>query len=214
MKNIIKKNQVIIFTIALMLIVAGYMNYTANTESTLEAAKYMDTEKYAELGDAQLVSSNVETDNVIEETVVDNVENIEDSTSNIIETNSAIEEEKTDNVDNQYFTQSKLDRDNMYSQMIETYQKILSNSSISETQRNIAQQEIQNINNQKNAIMISENLIKNKGFEDVVIFVNDNSVNVIIKAEELKQEQIAQIQNIIQRELKTEVGDIHISNKK
>ena len=214
MKNIIKKNQVIIFTIALMLIVAGYMNYTANTESTLEAAKYMDTEKYAELGDAQLVSSNVETDNVIEETVVDNIENIEDSTSNIIETNSAIEEEKTDNVDNQYFTQSKLDRDNMYSQMIETYQKILSNSSISETQRNIAQQEIQNINNQKNAIMISENLIKNKGFEDVVIFVNDNSVNVIIKAEELKQEQIAQIQNIIQRELKTEVGDIHISNKK
>lgn len=214
MKNIIKKNQVIIFTIALMLIVAGYMNYTANTESTLEAAKYMDTEKYAELGDAQLVSSNVETDNVIEETVVDNIENIEDSTSNIIETNSAIEEEKTDNVDNQYFTQSKLDRDNMYSQMIETYQKILSNSSISETQRNITQQEIQNINNQKNAIMISENLIKNKGFEDVVIFVNDNSVNVIIKAEELKQEQIAQIQNIIQRELKTEVGDIHISNKK
>ena len=47
MKNVIKKNQVIIFTIALMLIVAGYMNYTSNNTDTLEAAKYMDTEKYA-----------------------------------------------------------------------------------------------------------------------------------------------------------------------
>ena len=75
-------------------------------------------------------------------------------------------------------------------------------------------QEIQNINNRKNSIMIAENLIKNKGFEDVLIFVNDNSVNVIIKSEDLKQEQVAQIQNIIQRELKVEISDIHISNKK
>lgn len=206
MKNIIKKNQVIIFTIALMLIVAGYMNYTANTESTLEAAKYMDTEKYAELGDAQLVSANTEN---IETNVEENIQN----NTNIVETN-AVENEKINSTDNQYFTQSKLDRDNMYSQMIETYQKILSNSSVTETQKSIANQEIQNINNQKNAIMISENLIKNKGFKDVIIFVNNSSVNVIINAEELKQEQIAQIQNIIQRELKTEVENIHISNKK
>ena len=102
----------------------------------------------------------------------------------------------------------------MYSQMIEAYQKILTDNSISEEQRGIAVQEIQNINNRKNSIMIAENLIKNKGFEDVLIFVNDNSVNVIIKSEDLKQEQVAQIQNIIQRELKVEISDIHISNKK
>lgn len=97
--------------------------------------------------------------------------------------------------------------------MIEAYQKILTDNSISEEQRGIAVQEIQNINNRKNSIMIAENLIKNKGFEDALIFVNDNSVNVIIKSEDLKQEQVAQIQNIIQRELKVEISDIHISNK-
>ena len=40
-----------------------------------------------------------------------------------------------------------------------------------------------NINKTKNALMISENLIKTKGFKDVIIFVNDKSINVIVKDE-------------------------------
>ena len=61
--------------------------------------------------------------------------------------------------------------------------------------------------------MIAENLIQTKGFEDCVILVNDKSINIIVKAEELKPEEIAQIQNIASRELKAEIEDIHISNK-
>ena len=61
--------------------------------------------------------------------------------------------------------------------------------------------------------MIAENLIIAKGFEDVVIFVNEQSVSVIIKAEELKQEEVAQIQNIVSRELNAGAEMIHISNK-
>ena len=101
----------------------------------------------------------------------------------------------------------------MYSQMIESYEKILQNETISSEQKAIAQTEIKKINDLKNSIMITENLIKTKGFEDVVIFVNDTSVNVIIKAEKLEQEQTAQIQNIITRELKADINNVHISNK-
>ena len=101
----------------------------------------------------------------------------------------------------------------MYSQMLESYQNILENSQISETQKEISQNEIKNINDTKNAIMIAENLIKNKGFEDVVIFVNGESISVIIKGAEITPEQIAQIQNIVSRELSAEVDNIHISNK-
>ena len=61
--------------------------------------------------------------------------------------------------------------------------------------------------------MIAENLIKNKEVEDVIIFVNDQSISVIVKAEELTAEQIAQIQNIVARELKAEIDNIHISTK-
>ena len=112
-----------------------------------------------------------------------------------------------------YFATSKLEREKMYSQMLETYQKLLESTSISGEQKAISEQEITKINQTKNAIMIAENLLSTKGFENSVIFVNDISVSVVVKAKELKEEQIAQIQNIISRELKVDLSNIHISNK-
>lgn len=215
MKNILKKNQVIISAIAIMLIAAGYMNYTANTKDALEASVLADTEAYAQLGDATLVSANV-TDNTTIGTAIstntENTENIENS-ENTGNTENTEATQTSGSTSNEYFTESRLEREKMYSQMLESYQNILENSQISETQKEISQNEIKNINDTKNAIMIAENLIKNKGFEDVVIFVNGESISVIIKGAEITPEQIAQIQNIVSRELSAEVDNIHISNK-
>ena len=61
--------------------------------------------------------------------------------------------------------------------------------------------------------MIAENLILAKGFKDAVIFVNEGSVSVVVKTDELKQEEVAQIQNIVARELNVGAEIIHISNK-
>ena len=47
----------------------------------------------------------------------------------------------------------------------------------------------------------------------MVVFVSDRSTNVVIKQKELANEQVSQIQNIVQREIGTEIEDIHISNK-
>ena len=101
----------------------------------------------------------------------------------------------------------------MYSQMIETYENILNSSNASETQKQSATEEITKINNTKNSIMISENLLKTKGFENAVIFANDESISVIIGTSELKEDEIAQVQNIISREMKADIENIHISTK-
>ena len=212
MKRILKKNQIVIFAIAIMLIAAGYMNYTTNEKQILQTAVLADTEQFAELGDATLVSANAVKEENVNEQNSSNTEqqNVidegEQKTENSVDTNST-------GMNNEYFVESKLERDKMYSQMIESYQNILNNNQISEAQKEISENEIKNINNTKNAIMITENLIKNKGFENVVIFVNGDSVNIIIKAKELTEEQIAQVQNIVTRELKAEIENIHISNK-
>lgn len=210
MKMILKKNQVIISVIAIMLIAAGYMNYTANNKQTLQTAALKDSEKYGDLGDAALVSANAVFENVEETGAL--VENTPENTETV--TKNTVSETSVPAVsDNQYFAESKLEREKMYSQMLESYQKIINNSQISDTQKEISQNEIKKINDTKNAIMISENLLKNKGFEDLIIFVNGDSISVVIKAKELTQEQIAQVQNIIVRELKADIENIHISNK-
>lgn len=191
--KLLKKNQVLIYVITLMLVVAGYLNYTTTNDlnSTIQTSgSEEELIEMSNIGDAQLVSSNV----VSEE--------------NFIQTNS----NSINNVSN-YFSTSKLERDTMYSQMLETYENILNSNNSLETQKQSATEEITKINNIKNSIMICENLIKTKGFNDVVIFVNGESISIIVEDEQLNSEEVAQIQNIISREMNTKVENIHISCK-
>ena len=239
--KILKKNQLTILVLALMLITAGYLNYTA--DDTLSTSTNPE-EQLAAIGDAKLVSSgealeeadkesilNTLTNNIENNTIENSVigdavsentvgeNNVEEKVAegNVVEAeNSTIGDaavETNSNVEDEYFASSKLEREKMYSQMLESYQKILESDTISQEQKAISQEEINKINQTKNAIMISENLLKTKGFTNMVIFVNDDSVNVIIQAQTLSTEQIAQIQNIVSRELKVEIENIHISNK-
>lgn len=45
--KVIKKNQIVIFVVALMLITAGYLNYNAETEGLIETSSVMDSEELA-----------------------------------------------------------------------------------------------------------------------------------------------------------------------
>ena len=225
--KILKRNQIIISVIALMLITVGYMNYTSNITATLETAALIDSEQVAGIGDAKLVNSNNVVENEGESSSENNgtsssitsesstSENVESASSISTDNENSLESQTTsaNNYEAEYFVGSRLERDKMYSQMIETYQGMLESSTVSAEQKSISTQEITNINNKKNSIMIAENLIKNLGFEDVVIFVNEGSVSVIVKAENLEEAEIAQIQNIVCREIGVEAEMIHISLK-
>ena len=191
-KNI-KSNQIILFVVALMLVSAGYLSYSMR--GTPVSSNIVSENEVSSIGDARLVSSN----NVIDSNSLNEVSVATSSSSS----------SRTDD----YFASSRLGRDTMYSQMIESYQNLLDNQNVSEEQKTVATQEITEINNTQNSIMICENLIKTKGISDVVIFVNDKSINVIVKADTLEQDTIAQIQNIIAREMNAEIENIHISNK-
>lgn len=224
--KIIKKNQLTILVIALMLVTAGYLNYTSyngETELTSSTNIVSKEENVAGIGDAKLVNSQDITENVVNNLQTEDIgetekENlINNTTNNTIENNTTDTENtvttsSNTNID-EYFVKSRLDREKMYSQMIESYQKILESSLISEEQKAVSQQEINNINKTKNAIMIAENLIKTKGFEECIIFINDKSINIIVKDDEVAPEEIAQIQNIVSRELGSDIENIHITNK-
>ncbi len=127
--------------------------------------------------------------------------------------NDELNEEKIEEPSDNYFEETKIERDRMYSEMLETYQKIINSSDTPSDQRAIAVQEISNITKTKNGIMIAENLIKNKGFENVVILINNNIVSVVVKSSNLNKEQISKIQNIVERELGVKISNINISNK-
>ena len=227
MKKILKKNQIIIYVIAIMLMTAGYLNYTTNqSKSSVETSIEMeakDDSKLADIGDAKLVNSN----DILEQDTNNTTNTTNNTTNNTQSENTTNQTEQENNVndtvqtstnnevksEDDYFIKSKLERDTMYSQMIETYEKVLNSSNSLETQKQSATEEITKINQTKNGIMICENLLQTKGFKNCVIFVNKESISVIVGAEEIKQEEVAQIQNIIARELNSKIENIHISTK-
>ena len=229
--KLFKKNQIIIYVIVLMLMTAGYLNYTTNTENQISVETSLEMEssddmKLADIGDATLVNSDdvvsENSNHVIEEKVnTKEVEEMTDLTQNISNSDTSSEKEEkkeetktvsTANT-NDYFVKSKLERDTMYSQMIENYEKVLNSSNSLEIGKQAATEEIQKINAIKNSIMICENLIRTKGFENNIVFVNGDSISVVIGIEEMKQEEVAQVQNIIAREMKAEIENIHIATK-
>ena len=219
--RLLKKNQVIIYVIVLMLMAVAYLNYTTQTgEQAVEASMQMearDDTNTSNIGDAALVSSNDiatntnETENTTN-SIEENTTNRTNTTNNETEQNTTQTNSNTVSTDD-YFTKSKLERETMYSQMIESYENVLNSSNSLETQKQSATDEIKKINDTKNSIMICENLIQTKGFENNIVFVNGSSISVIIKSDEMTQEEVAQVQNIVSREMGAEIENIHISTK-
>lgn len=196
----IKKSSVAIYVLALMLVTAGYWSYISNESKTIETVSTSQNNQSEENDE------NVEDEHLGDATLVSNNELIN-------EENGEETAETSTNQEDAYFQESKLSRETMYSQTLETYQGILNNSNVSEEQKAIVTQEITELNKEKNAIMICENLISTKGFNNCVIFVNVDSISVIVGADELKQDEIAQIQNIVSREMGAKVENIHIMTK-
>lgn len=203
--KILKRNQIIVTVIALMLVAAGYLNFAnQNRENNLiPTSSVADSEMMAGIGDAQLVNANEVSQNNVESDT--NQENI----VNEVKNTNISEQTQEDS----YFDETRLEREKMYSQMLENYQKILETNNLSSDEKKNAQEEIKEINNEKNAIMIAENLVKTKGFKDIIIFKNNGNVTAIIKADKLEKKEISQIQNIITRELNVSINKINISKK-
>ena len=144
-----KKSEIAIYAISLMLVAAGYFNYSTfnqKTEETYSEDVGNISEQYANVGDAVLVSNN-ETENVTDENInngnvntnadmvqqenntsAQNTENNTVAETNAKTTTSSSEttETKTEN-ETDYYANAKLNRDKMYAEMISNYEKIINN---------------------------------------------------------------------------------------
>lgn len=231
--NVERLKDVGLVAVAITLIGIGYTNFSGK-DTDMENQIIQTASEYGNnLGDVQLVNSGeaelVENDNTINDVEstssdsneIQNENSNLNSSNNEVSTSAESEASNTVNATNttsstnteEYFVQLKLNRDNLYSQKLEAYEQIVDSSSISSEQKAIAIQEIEKITEMQNSISVAEELIKLKGFEDVVIYVNENSVTVIVRTANLTSDQVAQIQNIVTRQLDVDVSNISISNK-
>ena len=115
--QIIKRNQLVILVISLMLVTAGYLNYTDRVKK--EALQTSGGIEIAEIGDATLVSSQAIEENTSIESSVSSVNEENNTEAETLKQLDATEQTTNDD----YFASSKLERDIMYSRNIRELSK-------------------------------------------------------------------------------------------
>lgn len=189
--TVLKRGQIAILSISLMAVVAGYINYKYNPkrEENLGQTIYVNGKDSFMYEDVNIYGDAEQNKNEIKEVINKNEENS--------------------------IAVFKYDRDNMFSELCENYNNIIKNENTSNEKINEYQIKLNELIKQKNLITMVENVIKSKGIEDIVIIPTENdNINVIVKSEEeLKPEQIAQIQDILVQQLGAKGEKISISVK-
>lgn len=96
-----------------------------------------------------------------------------------------------------FFVEYRLERDKVRGKQLELLKKIVEDpNSVAET-RQEAQQKIIQITNYLEQELQLENLIKAKGFQDAVIFIQPQSVTAVVNQKEFTREEIAQIADLL-----------------
>lgn len=206
--TIIKRGQLALISLTLMLAVAGYINYKYNPdrEKNLGQTVYVNGKD----------SSTYDNVNIYADKNSQNKTNTDTNTTaqNTIPTNNQTNQNTKDtSTDNDSIAVFKYDRDNMFSELSENYRDIISNTNTSKDDVNNYQKKLSDLIEKKDLITMVENVIKAKGISDIVIIpTNNDDLNIVIKSEiDLKPEQIAQIQQIIQSQFGIKADKISIS---
>lgn len=225
MKKLLRKNQIIITALVVMVALAGYLSLTDDSELAVGVLNQQD----AENGTDGTAPENAETENQTAESVsqaaamgnaADDAagsEVADDAVTDISDEDIASKENAgeavlvNNTVTNDYFEAAKLSREQTRAKNKETLLELVNSDSASDVQKEKAMNEIVAMTAVNEKETATENLLAAKGFQDVVVTIVDDSVDVIVNAESLTEQQIAQIEDVVKRKSECASDKIVIS---
>lgn len=226
----IKKNQVMITALAIMIAVAGYLNF-AGTKVTDEEIMTVNGEiETDDLGNLALAEEEIDYSALLD--LSD--EDIEQASYDIESLDSDVEVTSTDMLDEgmaevlgedevpgeAVFTASsgistlsgaKLQKEQTRAQNKETLLEIINNANISETQKQDAVNSMISMTDVAEKETAAEILLEAKGFADAIVSIDGDSVDVVVNTTELTEAQRAQIEDIVVRKTGVSADAVIIS---
>ena len=186
LKRLFKKNQIIITALAVMIAIAGYLNYSGRLFGAKE-----DWAKEASAGTANqelldISAEDLETDGEI----ASNDSEVEGTPGEAVLTSG--EAENT-------VAQAKVAREQMRSQNKETLQAIIDNANISEEEKKDAIAQMLQMTQLSEQEVAVETLMASKGFSESVVSLTADSADIVVNAAELTDANRAQIEDIVTR---------------
>ena len=218
MKRLFKKNQIIITSLAIMIVIAGYLNFTADQTKPVQQEAAETTDKIqAENIQAEEAAADAEAD--ITSFPDEDLASVsaQPETTGIGDTETPEGEKVGEAVltssasAGAFSASAKLNREQVRSKNEASLLEIINNTEISEDMKAEAIASMNQMTDRAEKELDAELLLEAKGFKDSVVSINDDSVDVIVGAAEITDEQRAQIEDIVTRKTERNVSNIVIT---
>ena len=200
MKKILKKNQFIVTFLAVLIAVAGYLNYSANIDKKNESKKVTNDTYESIYSKDNLLTNNEDIERRDKEE-----ETTEDPGAAVLTNGSTL---------SSYMVQAKLNREQTRSKNKETLLEVINNNDIGDKEKKKAVKSMVKITENSEMENNIETLLKAKGFNDIIVTINDNQADVILSDTEVSDEKRAQIEDVIKRKTNISVNNITITPAK
>lgn len=238
MKKIFKKNQVIITALAIMIAVAGYLNFTSDKQVLNTSMEDMESEGASGNSDDAAVSAAVQDTIDGQEFALEDTGEVEEITdmdvAEAVDGEAAGEEggedladasldENGDPIDSEKvgetvltnasisLSQAKLNREQTRSKAKEMLLEIINNESLSEDSKKDAINKMLSMTERMEKETAAETQLTAKGFADSIVSISDDSVDVTLSISELTDTQRTQIEDVIMRKTGCELSQIVIT---
>ena len=191
MKKIFKKNQIMITALAVMIAVAGYLNYSGRFfgDDTREADN--------ELAEQELLDISLGETAEIES--LD--EDIDETPGAAVLTNG-----------NNIVAEAKVVREQVRAENKETLLGIINNANLSEKQKEEAVAKMIELTEIAELEAAVETMLLSKGFSEVVVTLTEDGADVVVNATELSDAKRAQIEDIVTRKTGIKPENVVISS--
>lgn len=187
MKRLFKKNQIIITTLAVMIAIAGYLNYSGRLfgDATEKSAK-----ANAELANKELLDISEEDLETGSGDIASNDSEVEGTPGEAVLTNGGADTT---------VAQAKVAREQVRAQNRETLQAIIDNTNISDEEKQTAIAQMVKMTELSEQEVAVETLMSSKGFSEAVVSLTESGADVVVNSAELTDANRAQIEDILTR---------------
>ena len=192
MKKVIGKNQVIITSLAILIAVAGYLNFAdvdlgfRDKEASTDSSSILEDAGYDLTDETALLDENQADGGLTDNSLTDSQET--DTPGEAVFTGST-----------GFAAQAKISREQVRSQNKADLQDIINNEEIDDEEKQEAIHTMVSMTDLSEKEAAAELLLEAKGFKNVVVNLTGETADVVIPEAELSDAQRAQIEDIVKR---------------
>lgn len=228
MKKIMKKNQIIITALAVMIAVAGYLSFTSKEVSIIDENGNTVDLAGADVKETLQTDGNTDVAETINTEVIEGTEvgsevalvegaegnsddaevsaPVNDSIGEAVLTNAGVVDAAADAIVN-----AKLNREQTRSKSQELLLQIVNNESLDQESKQQAIDELVAMTDIMEKESVCEQQLMAKGFEECVVLISEDCVDVTVNRTELTEVEKAQIEDIVTRKADCDISEIVIT---